>query len=71
VAVTIKDMEGLTLQELSEKLGISEDAVYFRLVKAGIKPLTRQAVYPASALDAIREVSKGGRPRKTQEGKGE
>lgn len=64
-------MEGLTIQELSEKLGISEDAVYFRLVKAGIKPLTRQAVYPASALESIREVSRGGRPRKNKKDKDE
>jgi hypothetical protein len=59
-----KVMEGYTLSELAEKLRISEDAVYFRLRTAGIEPLTKQAIYPQSALEAIREVSKGGRPRK-------
>jgi predicted ArsR family transcriptional regulator len=57
-------MNGLTIQELAEKLGISERAVYQRLHTLGIEPLTRQVIYPESALEAIREVSKGGRPRK-------
>jgi Zn-dependent peptidase ImmA (M78 family) len=61
-------MNGYTIQELSEKLGISEHAVYLRLSKAGIKPLTQQAIYPEVALEAIREVSKGGRPRKAPKG---
>jgi hypothetical protein len=58
------NMTGLTIQEMSKKLKISEDAVYLRLRTAGIQPLTRQAVYPESALEKIREVSRGGRPRK-------
>jgi hypothetical protein len=58
------NMTGLTIQEMSKKLGISEDAVYLRLRTAGIQPLTRQAIYPESALEQIREVSKGGRPKK-------
>ena len=60
-------MEGYTLQELAEILGISEEAAYLRINRAGIKPLTRQAVFPKSTLDAIREVSKGGRPRKDKQ----
>jgi hypothetical protein len=43
------------IRELAEKLGISKDAVYFRLRTAGIEPLTRQAIYPQLALEAIRE----------------
>jgi len=57
-------MEGFTIEEMAEKLGISERAVYQRIRVLGIEPLTRQAVYPESTIDAIREVSKGGRPRK-------
>jgi predicted ArsR family transcriptional regulator len=57
-------MTGLTIQELSEKLKISERAVYQRLRNLKIEPLTRQALYPESTLELIREVSKGGRPRK-------
>jgi transposase len=58
-------MTGYTIQELSKKLKISERAVYQRLRNAGIEPLTRQAVYPEGSLEKIREVSKGGRPRKS------
>jgi hypothetical protein len=61
-------MEGLTIEEMAKKLGITEDAVYQRIHTLGIKPLTRQAVYPESTLEAIREVSQGGRPRKAPKG---
>jgi len=57
-------MEGLTIQEMAKRLGITERAVYQRLLRAKVEPLTRQAVYPESALELIREASKGGRPRK-------
>jgi len=58
------NVNGFTIQELSKKLKISERAVYQRLHALGIEPLTRQAVYPESSLDAIKTVSKGGRPKK-------
>jgi Mor family transcriptional regulator len=57
------NMQGYTIQELSKKLKISERAVYQRLRSIGIEPLTRQAIYPEVALEKIREVSKGGRPK--------
>jgi predicted ArsR family transcriptional regulator len=60
------NMTGLTIQELSERLKISERAVYQRLRTLKIKPLTRQVIYPESAVDKIREVSKGGRPKKSK-----
>ncbi|MDR1933795.1 MAG: HTH domain-containing protein [Spirochaetales bacterium] len=59
-------MTGLTIQELSERLKISERAVYQRLRTLKIEPLTRQAIYPESVVDKIREVSKGGRPKKSK-----
>jgi predicted ArsR family transcriptional regulator len=59
-------MEGYTIEEMAEKLGISERAVYQRLHTLGIEPITRQVVYPKTALEAIREISKGGRPRKEE-----
>jgi hypothetical protein len=61
-------MNGYTIKELAEILGITEEAAYLRLRTAGIEPLTRQAVYPKSALKSIREVSQGGRPRKDKGG---
>ena len=58
---------GFTIQELAKKLKISERAVYQRLHTLGIEPLTRQAIYHESSLDAIKTVSKGGRPKKEKE----
>jgi hypothetical protein len=57
-------MEGLTISEIASILGISHDAAKFRLLRAGIKPKTKDAIYDYSVVDCIREVSKGGRPRK-------
>jgi p-aminobenzoyl-glutamate transporter AbgT len=54
------------IEEMSKELGISERAVYQRLHTLGIEPVTRQVIYPKTALEAIREVSKGGRPRKEE-----
>jgi hypothetical protein len=60
------NMQGFTIQEMAEKLKLTERAVYQRLRAAEIKPLTRQVLYPESALETIKKVSKGGRPRKNK-----
>jgi predicted ArsR family transcriptional regulator len=57
-------MEGLTIKEMAEILGITPDAVQQRLLVAKIKPLTKDAVYDKSALELIRNVPGKGRPRK-------
>jgi hypothetical protein len=60
----IYGMEGLTIIEIAQILGIQPSAVMQRLIRAGIKPITKEAIYDPSCIDQIREVSKGGRPRK-------
>jgi len=57
-------MEGLTIKEMAEILGILPNTVQQRLLVAKIKPLTKDAVYDKSALDLIRNVPGKGRPRK-------
>ena len=57
-------MEGLTIKEIAEILKISPEAVKFRLYRAKISPITKDALYDKAVVDQIREVSKGGRPRK-------
>ncbi|GHV79173.1 hypothetical protein AGMMS49944_09640 [Spirochaetia bacterium] len=57
-------MEGYTIKEIAEILKISPAAAKLRLFTAGIKPKTKDAIYDYSVIEAIREVSKGGRPRK-------
>jgi CO/xanthine dehydrogenase Mo-binding subunit len=60
------NMEGLTVAEMAEKLGIKETTVRQRLMIAGIKPITHSPVYPAAALEAIRNVPGKGRPPKAK-----
>ena len=57
-------MEGLTIKEMAEILGIDPTAVKQRLFVAKIKPITKDAVYDRAALEAIRNVPSKGRPRK-------
>jgi predicted ArsR family transcriptional regulator len=61
------EMNGLTASEMAEKLGLKLKTVKKRLETAGIKPLTKEAVYPDSALEAIRNVPGKGRPKKEPE----
>jgi hypothetical protein len=51
---------------MAEKLGLKLKTVKKRLETAGIKPLTKEAVYPDSALEAIRNVPGKGRPPKAK-----
>jgi hypothetical protein len=60
----IYDMEGLTITEIAQILKINPSAAKQRLIRAGITPITKEAIYDPSCVDRIREVSKGGRPRK-------
>jgi len=60
-------MEGLTITEMAEILKISPRAVLQRLLRAGVSPKTKEAIYDAECIDLIREPSKGGRPRKSKD----
>jgi predicted ArsR family transcriptional regulator len=58
-------MEGLTASEMASKLKIPLKTVKKRLERAGIKPLTQEAVYPENALEIIKNI-KMGRPKKAK-----
>jgi len=60
------EVKGFTIQELSDELGIPYKTVHKRLETAGIKPLVKEAIYPESALEAIRNVPGKGRPPKAK-----
>jgi predicted ArsR family transcriptional regulator len=60
------NMEGLTVAEMAEELGIKETTVRQRLMIAGIKPITHSPVYPTAALEAIRNVPGRGRPPRSK-----
>ena len=66
-----KGMEGLTIKEMAEILGIPPETVKQRLFVAKITPLTKDAVYDRSALELIRNVPGKGRPRKGKPPEGE
>jgi hypothetical protein len=57
-------MEGFTIAEMSDLLGIPYETAKVRLFRAGIKPMTKDALYDKSALEAIRNVPSRGRPPK-------
>jgi hypothetical protein len=60
-------MNGLSIAEMSNALGIGAPATKMRLRVAGIKPkgyVGQAAIYDESALEAIRNVPGKGRPKK-------
>jgi hypothetical protein len=62
-------MEGITAREIAEKLGISHHAAIVRLKTAGIEPKYKAGntfLFDPSAVEEIREVNKGGRPKKDE-----
>jgi hypothetical protein len=59
-------MEGLTITEMAEILGIPYETTKVRLFRAGIKPVTKDALYDKSALETIRNVPGKGRPPKAK-----
>jgi hypothetical protein len=59
-------MNGLTISEMAKILNLKPDTVKMRLHVANIKPITKEAVYDNSALEAIRNVPGKGRPPKAK-----
>jgi hypothetical protein len=57
-------MEGMTIPEIAKKLGITYLAAKQRLLRAGIKPITKEAIYAPDAWEKIINVPGRGRPRK-------
>jgi hypothetical protein len=63
-------MEGMTIREMAEELGLGQPTVKMRLRVAGIKPIAYAgptAIYETCAIDVIREVLPRGRPRKSKD----
>ena len=62
----IINVEGFTVAEIAEKLGIPAGTVRTRLSRAGIKPITQSPLYDKSVVEAIRNVPGKGRPKKNK-----
>jgi hypothetical protein len=56
-------MDGLTITEIAQKLNITYLTAKQRLLRARIKPLTKEAIYPKDAIERIKNVAMG-RPKK-------
>ena len=66
----MKDMEGFTVKEIAEKLGITPDAAKKRLQKHGIKPIKYAgptAMYEETAVEKIKVSAPVGRPPKAKQ----
>jgi orotate phosphoribosyltransferase-like protein len=57
-------MEGYTAQEIADILKISLNTAKQRIFRAGLKPITKDALYDKADLEKIRNVPGKGRPRK-------
>jgi hypothetical protein len=64
ILADMKIMTGETLTEIANALGISTDATEKRLQTQGIKPVTREALYPMGTTERLRHVPGRGRPKK-------
>lgn len=56
-------VEGITISEMAEKLGIPKYTVENRLSRAGIQPVFYGSLYSLDTLNKIKE-AKRGRPKK-------
>jgi hypothetical protein len=61
-----ESMDGMTIPEIAGKLGITYLAAKQRLLRAGIKPITKEAIYPKDAWERIRDTPGRGRPPKAK-----
>jgi hypothetical protein len=57
-------IEGITISEMAQTLGIPKHTVETRLSRAGIEPVFYGSLYPPDTLDKIKD-AKRGRPPKT------
>ena len=62
----MKCMEGETLTEMADELGLPHRTVERRIQRAGIKPISKEAIYPIGTIEAIRNVPGKGRPKKAE-----
>jgi len=58
-------MQGYTIIEIAEILEVSYITAKQRLLRAGIKPITKDALYDKSVLDILKNTPGKGRPKKT------
>ena len=63
----INGSEFLTVKEMADRLRKNRSAVKTLLFRYGYEPISRDALYPAEAFEAIKEAPLRGRPKKPKE----
>ena len=59
-------MNGLTITEIAEKLKIEYWTAKQRIMRAGIKPITKEAVYSNDVIEQIKDVKMGRPPKENK-----
>ena len=59
-------MKGMTIQEVADALGLTYFAARQRIVRAGIKPISKEALYPENTLELVKNSLGKGRPKKSK-----
>ena len=54
------------MTEMANELGLPPRTIERRIQRAGIKPITREAIYPLETLEIIRNNNRVGRPPKAR-----
>jgi hypothetical protein len=63
----MKDMEGMTIEEMAKSLGLPYKTVAQRLLRGGYEPIFSGNLYSPEIFEAIRNVPGKGRPKKEPE----
>jgi hypothetical protein len=64
----METIQGITISEMAKELGVPRHTVETRLIRAGIKPLTYEAIYDPAVLEAIKDAKRGRPPKAKPEG---
>jgi hypothetical protein len=62
----IGSMKGMTVSEMAEALNLPPATIKKRLLRAGRKPFSQEALYTKDDFEAIKEVPARGRPPKAK-----
>jgi AcrR family transcriptional regulator len=62
----IGGMQGMTVAEIAQALGLTPEAVRQRLSRKRLRPISREALYDPSVLALIKGTASPGRPPKAK-----
>jgi IS30 family transposase len=56
-------IQGITISEMAKELNAPRHTIETRLIRAGIKPITYEALYPSDTLEKIKNAKRGRPPK--------